>query len=91
MKNEQKNNGATAETQRRLTSTAEKAQYEVFRNGKVPRERIAEWLERDLDSIRSLVYELRFNADLKEALVDVYYARYQELTSAAKDEVQSEK
>lgn len=76
--NEQKINGAKSAPQA-IVGTDEKAQYEVFRNGDLPRETIKEWIGNDLKAILSFVSGVLRDPEIMEPLVDAYYARYKKL------------
>lgn len=97
--NEQENNGAedSAETEvhpgiegttngQNLVTTEEKAQYEVFRNGDLPRETISGWITNDLKAIMSFVHGCLNDPQIREPLIDAYYARYKKLHAAKKKE-----
>lgn len=77
--NEQKNNGAKNTPKNQPIGTDEKAQYEVFRNGNLPRETIREWIGNDLKSIQSFVHGCLNDPDIFDAIVDAYYKRYSQL------------
>lgn len=62
-----------------FATTKEKAQYEIFRNGSLPRETIASWIRNDLTSILSLVSSLRSEKELFDALVDSMFIKYRSL------------
>lgn len=82
MKHEkQENDGAkvSPKTAGELFTTAEKAQYEVFKNGTLPRETIQKWVTADLRAIQSLVYGILNDEVLKEAVAEHYYKIYQKL------------
>lgn len=89
MSDEQKkeNNGPKVSGQsEKFVTTAEKAQYEVFANGKLSRETIGKWLGNDLRSIMSLVHGLLNDKEMFDALIDLYYKRYNELHSKKVDD-----
>lgn len=62
-----------------MFTTDEKAQYEVFKNGNIPRETLANWIENDLRAILSFVHGCLNDKVIKEALIDAYYMRYKAL------------
>lgn len=64
-----------------LFTTEEKAQYEIFRNGTLPKETIAKWIKNDLSAINSLVHACLNDEGVFNALVEAYYNRYLELHS----------
>lgn len=78
MENEQKNDGAKVAPQA-FVGTDEKAQYEVFRNGSIPRETIAEWVANDLKAILSFVSGVLKDERIREPLIDAFYERYKKL------------
>lgn len=102
MLHEQKNNGAkSASKESRKESpdqqrnnegahlvTDERAQYEVFRNGELPRETLAKWLRNDLQSVSSLVNGCLQEPTVFEALVDAYYKKYQALHTKKTEDVE---
>lgn len=74
----EKNSSATVSAEKFIT-TEEKAQYEIFRNGSLPRETIEKWIRADIAAIRSLLDGIWRDEKIFGAIVDQYYARYQEL------------
>lgn len=62
-----------------IITTAEKAQYEVFSNGTIPREKIEKWIKNDLRSVASLVHGILSDEALMVKVVDHYYSAYQRL------------
>lgn len=63
----------------------EKAQYEVFKNGDLPRETIAKWTKQDLSAIRAFVHIITSNENVMEALVNGLYNNYKKLHDTAKE------
>lgn len=57
-------------------TTEEKAQYEVFRNGELPRETIEQWVTNDLRTIMSFISSVLNEKEVKDALVDAFYQKY---------------
>lgn len=93
--NEQKNNGAKVIAQNEVPesgnvgwSSEEKAQYEVFRNGKLPRETISGWIDNDLRAIMSFVSGVLNDPELHDALVEAYYKKYQKLHANKEEDVE---
>lgn len=81
MENEQKTHQrkqAVSQTEAFIT-TEEKAQYEVFTNGNLPRETIEKWIRNDLSAIQSFVHGCLNDKTVFEAVVDAYYNRYKKL------------
>lgn len=66
-------------------TTEEKAQYEVFKNGNLPRETIKKWIENDLGAIISFAHGCLRDEIILKALVDTYYDRYTKLHASAKE------
>lgn len=83
--NEKENSGAKISAEKKVkagsefNTTEEKAQYEVFRNGGLPRDTIAKWISNDLKSVISLVSGCLNDKDVFEAIVDAYYKKYRSL------------
>lgn len=78
----EENNGAKAapkKSDNAPVSTDEKAQYEVFRNGELPRDQIAEWINNDLKATLSFISGALNDSEINNALVDAYYNRYKKL------------
>lgn len=81
MSNE-KNNGSKVATENgagEFFTAEEKAQFEVFRNGKLDRETIGRWVRNDLTAIMSFVHGTLKDDTIFNALVDAYFFRYQKL------------
>lgn len=70
----------------RFITTEEKAQYEVFRNGELPRETIATWIKNDLTATASFIHGCLRDEMIFEALVDAYFKRYKNLHAKKDDE-----
>lgn len=84
MNEQKKTNGAensaeVRESEKLGFTTEEKAQYEVFRNGNLPRETVHEWVNNDLKAIMSFVSGVLRDPDLNDALVDAFYLKYKKL------------
>lgn len=78
--NAKKNNGPALNGQReRFITSEEKAQYEVFKNGNLPKETIEKWIRNDLQAIMSFVHGCLKDERIFAALVDSYYSRYKSL------------
>lgn len=60
-------------------TTEEKAQYEVFKNGNLPRETIERWLRNDMSAILSFVHGMMNDEDIWPGVVDKYYEKYKKL------------
>lgn len=60
----------------RIVTSAEKAQYEVFANGTISKERIGEMIDNDLKAVLSFAHGLLRDKEIHDALVDAYYKRY---------------
>lgn len=69
----------TLPKEQRIETTDERAQYEVFRNGDLPRETIEKWIEADLRAIMSLVSGMLNDPEIRGPVVDAYYSRYKKL------------
>lgn len=63
----------------RFITTEEKAQYEVFTNGDLPKETIAKWIKNDLSAAASFIHGCLRDPMIFDALVEVYYKRYKNL------------
>lgn len=85
MSHEQKNNGAKG-TPQALVGTDEKAQYEVFRKGDIPRDTIKEWIGNDLKAILSFVSGVLRDETIMEPLVDAFYEKYKKLHAPKPEE-----
>lgn len=68
-----------------IFTTAEKAQYEVFKNGGLPKETIEKWIRQDLNAIQSFVHGILNDPEIFPAVVDLYYKKYQALHTNDKD------
>lgn len=82
------NSGNETDEKRRpeaFVTTAEKAQYEVFLNGALPKETIEKWIRQDLNAIASFVHGILNDPDIFPAVVDLYYKKYQALHTNDKD------
>lgn len=66
-------------------TTEEKAQYEVFKNGKLPRETIEQWIKNDFNTIRSFIHGCMSDPVIFQKIVDVFFERYQKLHEAEKE------
>lgn len=60
-------------------TTEEKAQYEVFRNGELPKQTIEKWIRNDLGAIMSFVQGCLTDPTIFRAVADAYYERYKKL------------
>lgn len=80
--NEKKNDGAKvgAKKAEAFVTTEAKAQYEMFRNGTLPRETVEQWLRTDFDAIMSLVHSIKHDPDVWDALVEAMYKKYKKLS-----------
>lgn len=84
-------NKKNMETNEKVTSTTsngnkqafitseEKAQYEVFRNGDLPKETIEQWITNDLMAVKSFVSGILEDKTIFNALTSAYYERYKKL------------
>lgn len=79
MKNNGKENHGAETASENIVGSAERAQYEVFRNGSLPRETIDKWVRNDLTAIMSFCHTVMHSPDVWNALVDALYAKYQSL------------
>lgn len=81
MKNEKENHRekGVAEEQPAISSTVEKAQFEVFTNGSLPRETLEKWIRNDLSAVASFADACLKEPEIMKAVVDVYYNRYVKL------------
>lgn len=69
----------------RFVTTDEKAQYEVFTNGTLPRETISKWIRNDLTAVLSFVHGILNDEKIFGALTDAYYERYRQLHDQSKE------
>lgn len=75
-KNEsQENNG----TENNAFTTAEKAQYQIFQKGDLPKEQLEQWIRNDLRAIQSFVHGCLNDPEIFEAVSNAYYKRYKAL------------
>lgn len=80
MVNEKKKEfSAEASAEGSFFTSEEKAQFEVFRNGKLSRETIEKWVRNDLTAVMSFIHGTLKDESIFKALVDAYYYRYQKL------------
>lgn len=70
----------------RFVTTDEKAQFEVFANGNLPRETIARWIKNDLSAVLSFVHGVLRDEKIFNALVDAYFERYKVMHEEKKDD-----
>lgn len=66
-------------------TTEEKAQYEVFKNGNLPRETIEKWIRNDLSAVLSFIHGVLNDKEIFDLLVDKYYEKYTRLHANAKE------
>jgi len=59
-----------------------RADYEVFKNGQLTREQIAEWLQKDIQGIYVLLSEILGTPEILDAIVNVFYSRYTDIHRA---------
>lgn len=85
--NHEKNNGTKSQAKESLFTTDEKAQYQVFKNGELPKETIAEWIRNDLQAIMSFVHGMLKDEYVFGVLVNAYYERYKALHQLEKDKI----
>lgn len=88
MKNEKKDSGqkvAAENSRERFITTDEKAQYEVFANGDLPKDTISKWIRNDLSACLSFIHGVLRDEKIFNALVDAYYDRYKMLHDSQKD------
>lgn len=71
--------GAKTGAQKFIPTAEEKAQYEVFKNGSLSRNQIADWLRSDLEAVASFAHVVRTDVSVFERLVDALYDRYEKL------------
>lgn len=83
MKNVKEDNG-TALDEKAGLSISEKTQFAAFANGDLPPEVIGKWIRNDLESVRSLVTEILSDRELFNAIREVYFKRYKELSKQGK-------
>ena len=87
MNEKEKNNGATTSPENapvhkewvEPTTTEEKAQYQVFARGDLPKDQLREWINNDLRAVMSCISTLLTDKEDNSSLVDAFYARYQKL------------
>lgn len=92
MDNEKKNHsGKDSAKKQSVFTTAEKAQYEVFRNGSITKAQLEEWLRNDIKSIRAFCYTVEHDPRIWEVFVDVHYERYQALHQNGQEAVTNDK
>lgn len=72
-------------------TTAEKAQYEVFNNGGLPKETIEKWIRNDLTAVLSFVHGILNDPDIFPAVVDLYFKKYQALHGNMVDQMHAPK
>lgn len=72
-------------------TTAEKAQYEVFQNGALPRDTIEKWIRNDLTAVMSFVHGILNDPDIFPAVVDLYFKKYQALHGNLVDQMHAPK
>lgn len=77
--NEKENTSPKVKTEKPYFTTEEKAQYEVFRNGSLPKETIEKWIRNDLNAVLSFVHGCLSDAAIFDALAGAYYERYKNL------------
>lgn len=63
------------------STTEEKAQYEVFKNGELPRATLDKWIRTDLESAMSVLHAIRHDDTIFKAVGDAFEARYRKLHS----------
>lgn len=84
----EKNNGSKVGSQvKGEWSTEAKAQYEVYRNGNLSRDTIAQWIRNDLSAVISFSHGCLDDKLIFDALVNAFYARYEKLHGEKHDEV----
>lgn len=92
MDEQEKNNGAKTTPQKgqreSFFTTEEKAQYEVFRNGNLPRETIEKWIRNDLSAVLSFVHGILNDEEIFTVLVDKYYEKYKKLHENSPSDVE---
>lgn len=74
-----KNNGPETPSENGPVGLKENADFEVFRNGELPKETIAKWLANDLKAVLSLVSGILKDAELNSLIVDYYYGQYKKM------------
>lgn len=57
----------------------ETAQFEVFRNGNIPKERLREYIVNDVKAIMSFCHAVINDPDVLGSLTDGFYKRYEAL------------
>lgn len=70
-----------------------KIQYEVFKNGTLTKEQIAENLKKDIAGVVVTIHEILNSPVCMEALVDAFYTRYEDFHKQAqmKDAIDNQK
>lgn len=91
-KDEKAINGKETKAEKRGTfTTEEKAQYEVFANGNLPRETLDKWIRNDINSAMSLLHASLTDETIFKALGDAFEARYRKLHEQKVDDDHSPK
>lgn len=67
-------------------SINEKVQYSVFRDNTLTKDTIKQWLRKDIQGVAVLVNEILHTEEVLNAIVDVFYARYEALKAQTKIE-----
>lgn len=88
MKKDEKTISPAVANENGPVTSDEKAQYEVFRNGKIDRETIAKWTRADIQSANALLSACWREESVFQALVDSLFAKYQALHQQPSDDVQ---
>lgn len=90
--NNEKNTSTTSNAKvGNVFTTDEKAQYEVFKNGHLPKETIEKWIKNDLNAIVSFAHGVMNDQHIFQALVSAYYQRYLALHEQKVDEMHEPK
>lgn len=85
---EKKNSGQETLAEKgkeRFVTAEEKAQYEVFANGTISREQIGNMIDNDLRAVISFAHGMLRDKEVHDAVVDVYFKRYQALHLSKKE------
>lgn len=65
-------------------SIDQRIQFNVLQNADLSRETIKQWLEKDIKGVYILLADILQSSEIMDAIVNVFYKRYQELHDSAK-------
>lgn len=64
---------------KKVMANSSKVDYSVMKNANLSKETIGEWLDNDLQTLFVFVCDVMHTKEIRDALVDVLYARYKAL------------